>query len=67
MATDGAALAAELAARVDAEARMAAALVELERHPGHLTLAGGMSTGVTCERCAGGAVGGLRDLPRRAR
>jgi hypothetical protein len=43
MATDG----AELAARVDAEARMAAALVELERHP---ELAAGTCTGVTAER-----------------
>jgi len=61
MATDGAALAAELAARVDAEARMAAALVELERHPGHLTLSGGMCTGVTGERwtAASAALAGL--------
>ena len=73
MAADGATLAAELAAHVDAEARMAAALVELERHPGHLALAAGTCTGVTAERWAAasaalaGAVGGLRDLPQRAR
>ena len=61
MATDGAALAAELAARVDAEARMATALVELERHPGHLTLAAGTCTGVTGERwmAASAALAGL--------
>ena len=47
MATDGAALAAELTAHVDAEARMAASLVELERHP---EFAAGTCTGVTAER-----------------
>lgn len=52
MAADVATLAAELAARLDAEARMAAALVELERHPGHVTLAAGTSTGVTARRWA---------------
>ena len=43
-------MAAELAVCVDVEARMAAALVELERHPGHLTLAAGTCTGVTAQR-----------------
>lgn len=56
MADDGAALAAELAARADAEARMAAALVELERHPGHVTLAAGVCTGVTAERWTNASV-----------
>ena len=41
MADEGAALAAELARRTEAEAAIAAALVELERHPGHLTLSCG--------------------------
>ena len=50
MADDDAALAAELAAHVDAEAKMAAALVELERHPGHVTLSAGTCTGVTAGR-----------------
>lgn len=45
-------MAAELAACVDVEARMATALVELERHPGHLTLAAGTCTGVTAQRWA---------------
>src|SRR4051794_39222550 len=49
---EGARMAAELAACVDVEARMAAALVELERHPGHLTLAAGTCTGVTAQRWA---------------
>jgi hypothetical protein len=52
MAAEGATPAADLAARVDVEARMAAALVELERHPGHLTLAAGTCTGVTAQRWA---------------
>jgi hypothetical protein len=61
MPTDGAALATELAAHGDAEARMAAALVELERHPGHEALAAGTCTGVTAERwsAAGAALAGL--------
>ena len=46
-------MAADLAACVDVEARMAGALVELERHPGHLTLAAGTCTGVTAQRWAG--------------
>jgi len=50
MAADVATLAAELAAHADTEARIAAALVELERHPGHVTLAAGTSTGVTAAR-----------------
>src|SRR4051812_39757398 len=41
---------ATLAAHADAEARIAAALVELERHPGHVALAAGTSTGVTAAR-----------------
>jgi hypothetical protein len=45
-------MAVELAACVDVEARMAAALVELERHPGHLTLSAGTCTGVTAQRWA---------------
>ena len=52
MAADVATLAAELAAHADAEARIAAALVELERHPGHVALAAGTSTGVTAARWA---------------
>jgi hypothetical protein len=52
MADEGAALAAELARRTEAEAVMAAALVELERHPGHLTLSSGATTGVTAQRWA---------------
>ena len=52
MAAEVATLAAELAAHADAEARMAAALVELERHPGLVTLAAGTSTGVTADRWA---------------
>jgi len=52
MAADVATLAAELAAHADTEARIAAALVELERHPGHVTLAAGTSTGVTAARWA---------------
>lgn len=49
---DDAALAAELAARTAAEATMAGALVELERHPGHTTLSAGTCTGVTARRWA---------------
>ena len=73
MAADVATLAAELAAHADAEARIAAALVELERHPGHVALAAGTSTGVTAARWAAASaqlaapVGGLRGLPQRAR
>ena len=52
MAADVATLAAELAAHADTEARIAAALVELERHPGHVALAAGTSTGVTAARWA---------------
>ena len=61
MPTDGAASATELAAHGDAEARMAAALVELERHPAHEALAAGTCTGVTAERwsAAGAALAGL--------
>jgi len=52
MAEDSAALAAELAKRTEAEAGMAAALVELERHPGHQTLSAGTTTGITAQRWA---------------
>jgi len=50
MVADGDARADDLAALTDAEARLAAALVELERHPGHLMLAAGAYTGITAER-----------------
>lgn len=52
MPDDSAALAAELAKRTEAEAGMAAALVELERHPGHQTLSAGTTTGITAQRWA---------------
>lgn len=41
---------AELARREDAETRMTASLLDLERHPGHLALADGSSTGLTGQR-----------------
>lgn len=47
---DDATLAAALAERVATHARMAAALVELDRHPGHALLTGTTFTGVTDER-----------------
>jgi hypothetical protein len=43
---------AELARRDDAERRMATALVELERSPGHVLLATGTPTGRTAQRWA---------------
>jgi hypothetical protein len=43
---------AELARRVDAERRMATALVELERHPGHVLLSTITPTGRTAQRWA---------------
>jgi hypothetical protein len=43
---------AELARREDAETRMAAALLELEQHPGHVLLSGGAPTGGTGQRWA---------------
>jgi hypothetical protein len=48
----GDALDAELARRVEAEGRMAAALVELENHPGHRLLSTVTPTGRTAERWA---------------
>ena len=60
MAADVATLAAELAAHADAEARIAAALVELERHPGHLDARRGHE-----HRRYRGAVGG-RERPLAA-
>jgi hypothetical protein len=44
---------AELARRVDAERRMATALVELERHAGHVLLSTITPTGRTAQRWAG--------------
>jgi hypothetical protein len=44
------ALDAELARRVDAQARIADALVEVERHPGHRLLAGAALTGTSARR-----------------
>jgi hypothetical protein len=44
------ALDAELARRVDAQARIADALVEVERHPGHRLLAGAALTGTSAQR-----------------
>lgn len=41
---------AELARREDAETRMTASLLDLERHPGHLALVDGSSTGLTGQR-----------------
>jgi hypothetical protein len=46
------ALAAELAERAAAEGRMAAALVELEQHPGHVLLSTSTPTGRTAQRWA---------------
>jgi hypothetical protein len=45
-------LTAELARRADAERRMATALVELERHPGHVLLSTTTTTGHTAQRWA---------------
>ncbi|MGH3687904.1 MAG: hypothetical protein ACRDRU_28375 [Pseudonocardiaceae bacterium] len=50
--TSGAALEDELARRIEAEGRMAAALIELENHPGHRLLAASTPTGMTAERWA---------------
>ncbi|MBV8997253.1 MAG: hypothetical protein JO287_26965 [Pseudonocardiales bacterium] len=43
---------AELASRIEAEGRIAAALVELESHPGHHVLATSVLTGQTAQRWA---------------
>ena len=50
----GAWLDAELVRREGAETRMAASLLDLERHPGHQLLSGGTPTGVTAQRWADG-------------
>jgi hypothetical protein len=44
---------AELVRREDAETRMAASLLDLERHPGHLLLSATAPTGLTARRWAG--------------
>jgi hypothetical protein len=46
------ALDAELARRVEAQARIADALVEVDRHPGHRLLAGAALTGTSAQRWA---------------
>ncbi|MBV9058840.1 MAG: hypothetical protein JOZ09_06740 [Pseudonocardiales bacterium] len=46
------ALEAELASRIDAEGRIAAALLELESHPGHHALSTAVLTGQTAQRWA---------------